>query len=154
MNYLRCKKGFLCFLAFVAVIVAISLVFSLRSSRLLAQQTGKYESTIAELQNDLENAYDKGYEDGASDAYESGSETYFRQITDMTSDEICAYLEESSGSLYWSQEEASGLFAYAFQRGYETCRTNSWDATAEEYLCGYELSESDIALYDFIFGIE
>lgn len=154
MHYLRGKKGILCFLVFAAIIVAICLVFSLHSSRLLAQQAEKYESTIAELQNDIENAYDRGYENGTFDAYKQGSETYLRQITDMTSDEICAYLEESSGSLYWSQEEASSLFAYAFQRGYETCRTNSWDATAEEYLLGYEFTQADIAHYEYIFGIE
>ena len=154
MNYLRGKKGFLCCLVFVAVIVAIFLVFSLRSSRLLAQQADKYEATITELQNNLEKAYDKGYEDGTFDVYELGSEAYLRQITDMTSDEICAYLEESSGSLYWSQEDASSLFAYAFQRGYETCRTSSWDATAEEYLLSYEFTEADIAHYEYLFGIE
>lgn len=154
MNYFRGKKGFLCFLVFVAVIVSVFLISSLRSSRLLAQQADKYESTIMELQNNLEIAYDKGYEDGAFDVYEAGSEAYLRQIADMTSDEICAYLEESSGSIYWSQEDVSCLFAYAFQRGYETCRTNSWDATAEEYLLGYEFTESDIAHYEYLFGIE
>lgn len=153
MNYFSGKKGFIFFLVFVTVIAFIFLVLFLRSSLLLAQQRDKYESTISKLQEDIEDAYDRGYENGSFDASEQSSDEYFFQIDDMTSDEILAYLEETSGSSYWSQEEASSIFAYAFQRGYETCRTNSWDATAEEYLCGYELSESDIALYDFIFGI-
>lgn len=154
MNYLSGKKFLLYFFIFVAALFSLFLVFSLWYSRLLAQQSDKYESIIAELQNDLENAYDKGYDDGLFDSQESDSEKYFCQITDMTSDEICSYLEEISGSLYWSQEEASSLFAYAFQRGYESCRTNSLDATAEEYLFGYGFTESDIARYEYLFGIE
>ena len=100
---------------------------------------------------DLDEAYDTGLEAGYKSGYESGYEAgishvgshevnLFDAFENLKEGDIDAFNRESEYFEIWSKEDLQALFAYAMQRGYEVGISGNWDATAEEYINGYEVS--------------
>lgn len=80
---------------------------------------------------------------------EMTSTQIFQNLLDREGPEMVAWYLDSYTDLrfLYHSEDISNLYVYAFCEGYHAGKANEWNQIIEEYIDGYEFSESDADYY-------